>query len=583
MISGSLEARILAATLENDLGHHSAALELVEALAGDQPLDENVVAERMRALAGSGRQADALAVYEQFRVHLDDELGLEPGPALRAAQTAVLTQDQAFAAEPTGLGTRDWAWLPDTVPNPPTAVLGREHDVGRTEATLGVGTRLVTLLSTGGIGKTRLAIEVALRAQARGRHVAYVALDRISRAEQVLPAIADTLRVKESSETDLVTQVGRALRAMPLLLVLDNFEHVVAAAPDLGRLVAAVGPGVQVLVTSREALRVHGEHLHRLDPLATSDPEARLEGAGKAEPGTMSPLSPAEELFWQRAHAVNPTIRPNGDRPAVAALCRRLDGLPLAIELAAARVVLLSPTELLARLSHGPGVLSAGARDAPDRQRSLRACLQWSVGVLSTDERRLFACLSVFAGGAILADVEAVAGAVISSCDVLPLTDSLVSKSLLTVTPGATGPRLQMLETIREYAAELLAAGDDQAQARVAQATHCHRVLAQRPNLLPWPPRNAAEADRLVETLPNVRVALATLAGTGQYELYSDLVVSIFSILQLRGALTEATSYVTPLLDRTSGDDGHTGDGKVPVTWENAESVVGGRVTTGRL
>ena len=261
--------------------------------------------------------------------------------------------------------------------------------------------------------------------------------------------------------------------------------------------------------------------------------------------------SPAEQLFWERARLVNPDVRRNGDRRAVAALCRRLDGLPLAIELAAARAALLPPpAALLDRLSDGLALLSTGTRDAPERQRSLRACLEWSVGLLDDEERQLFACMSVFAGGATFGDAESVAGSVVGAIDSLDLIESLVSKSLLTVHQGPTGSRVMMLETIREYAAELLASDSDEATVRSAHALHYHALLASEPSIVAWPPRNALEATRLVEELPNARVALAKLQHDGRHDLASDLVVSLFPLLRLRGAVTEVLSYVEPLLAR---------------------------------
>ena len=391
------------------------------------------------------------------------------------------------------------------------------------------------MLGTGGIGKTRFAIEVARHAQAAGRPVAYVPLDRITQPDQVLPAVADTLRV--TGTDDLAAKIATALRGSDLLLVLDNFEHVVAAAPGLSHLVAGAGSDVQVLTTSREALHVHGEHLMVLDPLSTD-----ADGNGD---------SPATELFWERARAVNPGMRPNGDRAVVAEICRRLDGLPLAIELAAARATLLAPAALLDRLSRGLDTLGAGARDAPDRQRSLRACLEWSVALLDDNERRLFSCLSVFAGGGDLAAVEAVATGVLGEGDVLELMDSLTSKSLLTVNRTPAGARLMMLETVREYAAKLLAASADDEVARRAHAEHYHDALASDPSPWTWPPRTVEGAAALRAELPNARRAMAEMKRQGRLDAYADLAVVVVRVLHQTGRLAEADVYLADVLPWT--------------------------------
>jgi predicted ATPase/DNA-binding SARP family transcriptional activator len=540
-----LAARVFSVALANDLGRYSSALEHADVLATGHPLHEDPVVELMRALVGLGRQADALAAFERTRRRLDEELGVQPGPRLREAHLAVLQQDQKFAPVPeTAL---DWGWLPDTVPNPPTELLGRTRELEEVEQTLrGPGVRLVTVLGTGGVGKTRLAIEVARRA--RGRPVAFVPLDRLASPTQVLPAIAAALRVKESAESELVACVARAVGRTELLLVLDNVEHVIDAAPDVAQLISHTSSSFQVFVTSREALHIQGEYLLRLEPLSLNDGEGATQG-GLAEPS----MSPAEKLFRQRARQASPSTRLDDDQGAIRAICLQLDGLPLAIELAASRVALLPPAALLDRLEQDIDSLATGPRDSPRRQHSLRACLEWSVSLLAEDERRLLACLSVFTGGAAFAAAEAVSRATLAeelrTRPVLDVITSLVDKSLITVSAGPAGPRLGMLQTIRAYAADLLAPADRSAALR-AHALYFHDLLARDADLLPWPPRNVVEAAWWNSEVPNARVAMSTLGELGRFDLQAALCVALVRTFNMSGALSEATGHVVPLLER---------------------------------
>jgi predicted ATPase/class 3 adenylate cyclase len=301
--------------------------------------------------------------------------------------------------------------LPVTI----TPLLGRERELDELAAHLREH-RLVTLVGPGGTGKTRLALQAAADAIEGFEHgVWWVPLAPVTDPERVEAAIAEAVRADGP--------LADHLRQQRALLLLDNFEQIVSAAPRLTSLLEEA-PNVRVLVTSREPLHIHGEHRYAVDPLEEED---------------------AFALFSERARAVDADFRPDG---AVAEICRRLEGLPLALELAAARIAVLTPEELLARLDRALPLLTGGTRDAPDRQRTLRATIEWSYELLSAEERRLFANLAVFAGGFTLAAAEAVCG---QGIDVL---QSLVDKSL--VRRRWSSDRFLMLETVREYAVERL-------------------------------------------------------------------------------------------------------------------------------
>ena len=404
--AGAIEDRVQA---ELDRGEHARLVGELETLVAEHPLRERLRAQQMVALYRAGRHAGALAAFQNARTALD-ELGLAPGPELRDLEQAILTHDPALAAP-----ARE-----DVPPAPPTPTFGRETEV-RDVVTALEGTRLLTLVGPGGVGKTRLAVEVARAAGGR-----FVPLASTAGVVRIPAVICDALGVARiPAETDLEA-LDRALDRGAMLLVLDNLEHL----PGAGALIADLldrAHGLTILATSREPLRIRAERLYPVAPL---------------------PPDGAEAMFTDRARARDPAFAVT---PAVSEICRRVDGLPLAIELAAARLGLLGPDDLASRLGDALAVLDRGPLDAPERHRTLRATLDWSFDLLDDAERDAFTALGAFAGGCDLGAAEAVTGS-----DVAVL-ESLVAKSLIDVQGG----RLAPLEPVRQYAAELLAARPD--------------------------------------------------------------------------------------------------------------------------
>ena len=426
------------------------------------------------------------------------------------------------------------------VPTVLTPLVGREQDVATVCALLGrPELRLLTLLGAGGIGKTRLAIEVA--PQLRERFVdgvCFVALASISDPSLLLTSIAHELGLQEGGAQPLVETVQDFLRDKQILLLLDNFEQLVSAAPLLEELLATC-PRLAIVVTSRAVLRLHAEQLFPVPPLALPDlaqlPE-REELAGYA----------SVALFLQRAQAIKPDFQLTpGNGRAIAEICMRLDGLPLALELAAARIRVLPPQALLSRLTQRFQVLTGGPRTMPERQQTLRNTLQWSYDLLDAQEQRLFRRLSVFVGGWTLQAVEAVCyQAPEEASSALDEVTSLLDKSLLLhVEPAGGEARLQMLMTVREYALECLqASGDAETIQRAHAAYYLAWVQEVEPHL-----KGAQQLEwlaQLEQEMANVFAALETAFEQG---LHAELVrgVKAFTrFLEIRGAYAQAEIHL---------------------------------------
>lgn len=407
------------------------------------------------------------------------------------------------------------------LPRPLTSLIGREREAANLRDLLCRDeVRLVTLTGPGGIGKTRLAIEVAATAASEfADGVAFVSLFTINHPSLVVPAIAHALAVRGNPADSLVAQLKLAMRAQQLLLLLDNFEHVLATAPVLADLLSAA-PGLKILVTSRSRLHLSGEHDYPVPPLTVPREALDPSRSEVAE-------SAAVRLFVARARAVRPDFALSADTTVVvAAICNRLDGLPLAIELAAARSKVLPPSAILDRLEQRLPLLTSGARDQPARHRSLRDAIAWSYDLLTGDEQALFQRLAVFAGGCTLDAAAAIVAD--EPVDVFELLASLVEKSLLlSLGPVGGEPRFGMLETIREFGLERLEAAGAVEQ---VQRRHAEFCLALVEGLAPRlkGPETIQGLDRLGTELPNLRAAVTWALASGEIDLALRLVAAIF-------------------------------------------------------
>ena len=502
---------------ELELGRHEEALAELLRLCHQHPLRERARERLALALYRCDRQGEALAELAEGRRLLRDELGLEPAPSHRALERAILEQDPALtvaaAAPPTTI-----------VPGAASPLVGRHHEVAQiTELVARPDARIVTITGAGGSGKTRVALEVARSA---GSHfangAAFVELAAVREPTRVLSAIAQALSVPETPDAPVGLALAGWLRSRNLLLVVDNLEHVIEAAGELTGLVQQA-PHVTLLITSRRVLHVAGEHVFPLSPL---------------------PLDDAARLFSERAIARDLSLDLSDDDAVVRGICQRLDCLPLALELAAARTSMLSVPLLLERLSGSVAALGSGPRDAPARQQTLADTLRWSTDLLSEREKRTLARLSTFAGGCTIEAAEVVCEAEVD--DLAALVDS----SLLQRTIVAGVVRLTMLETVREHAEELLVtSGAD--TAAIERHLAYHRSVAERAELKG--PRQAASLVEVDTELENLRLAFDRAEALGDDETALRIGVALYRYWYLRGRFREGCDRIGGPLERGAG------------------------------
>ncbi|MGN9840746.1 BTAD domain-containing putative transcriptional regulator [Nonomuraea sp. H19] len=455
------------------------------------PLRERLRAAHMLALYRGGRQSEALAAYEELRERLRDELGVDPSPEPARLHQAILRQDPGLLAGAPAAGSN--------LPAPLTDLIGRDAELAEVRG-LPATSRLVTLTGPGGVGKTRLALAAA-------RDLAFpdgVWLVELAGAVNVAEAVAAVLGVRDDATVPLLPRLAGAMAAKRMLLVLDNCEHLVTQAAELVAALLRAAPGLRVLATSQEPLGVTGEHVRVVPPLP--EPEA-------------------VRLFTARAN-----VPPS---EAVATICRRLDGIPLALELAATRVRALGVQELADRLDDRFRLLNAGMRDAPARQRTLRAMIDWSWELLTEDERMVLRRLAVHAGGCTIQAAEEVCAE--PGVDVLDTLARLVDRSLVVV---AAGPRYRLLESVAAYCVERLREAGEHDLVRQRHARY-YTALAERADL-----RGPGQREWLVRLDAEYANLLHALAGPEALRLVNALAW----YWVLRGRLREARRSLATVL-----------------------------------
>lgn len=437
--------------------------------------------------------------------------------------------------------------MPNNLPTRLTSFLGRQREAAEIDGLLS-NHRLLTLTGPGGTGKTRLSLEVAgRRLTEHPGGVFFVELATITDPDLVVPTIAKTLSLPDRGGRTPMERLSEYIGDREVLLVLDNFEQVADAAPAVVALLAAC-PNLVVLVSSRVVLHVSGEQEYLVPPLGLPDPQHLP---------PLDQLSQYESvaLFIERARGVQPGFSlTDGNAAAVAEICVRLDGLPLAIELAAARIRILSPQAMLGRLNDRLGLLSGGSRDLPARQQTLRGAIAWSHDLLDDEDRALFACLSVFAGGAGLPAIERVCSPEIRG-DLLDSLGSLVEKSLLRRTEGVGGePRFSMLQTIHEYAAEQAAAAGRSDELRATHAGAFADLVAQAAPLVMSADKRVW-LDRLAEEHDNLRAAIGWAMETDDATGALTITARLWRFWQMRGYLSEALERIEAALAMPGASD----------------------------
>ncbi|GHC82012.1 SARP family transcriptional regulator [Nocardiopsis terrae] len=551
-----------------ELGEHSAlAADLTDAVAL-HPYRERLHAAHLRALHGAGRHAEALAAYTRLRSRLAEELGADPGPELSALHRAMLVRDPALDPAPRP------APPPGRLPEPVDALIGRDRPL-RELGTLLTEHRLVTLTGPGGVGKTRLALAAGAALSSGGEPESEVSvagdgawlveLAGLAPGGDPVPLLAATLGARDGHTGEGPEELARIvalLRGRRALLVLDNHEHVVAPVAALVSHLLGALPHLRVLATGRIPLDVAGEHLYAVPPLDLPAP-------GATDPDELA-ASGAVQLFAARARAARSTFFLGPESaPAVVTVCRRLDGIPLALELAATRLRHLGIDEVVARLDDRFALLGSGRRDAPARQRTLRAVIDWSWEPLDPTERAVLSRLAVTADGC----EPDTAGAVCSGPEpgegpeegegpanvppvppnaVLDLVGALADRSLVTVEAHPARTRYRLLESVAAYSLEHLAASGDQPRVQDRHARHLADLAARADTHLRGPDQRRW-LDRLDREAANLNTALDHAVRVGDTDLALRLAVASCWHRYLRGRSGQARLALDRALDLPGG------------------------------
>ncbi|MBC2639381.1 MULTISPECIES: BTAD domain-containing putative transcriptional regulator [unclassified Rhodococcus (in: high G+C Gram-positive bacteria)] len=537
VIRGRLEAAELAALVE--AGAWEAALPEAQVQVAAGPLDERAHADLMRALAGLGRENEALDVFATFRTRLVDRLGADPSPALVALHTEILRGGSPPASAVQRLAPPDRTAI--GLRAAPNTLLGRDTDIVAIERLL-TSSRVVTILGPGGAGKTRLAHELGVRAAA-GTSVALVELAALRSSEDVVAAISGTLGL---SEVDLAPgrlvvsrvhsareRLREALSAGPMLLILDNCEHVIGACSEIVADLVAAGNQLTVLATSRSPLMLASEAVYPLPPLASDAEDA-----------------PAVQLFTARARAVRPTARL--DPETVRGICRTLDGLPLAIELAAARVRSMSVEDIGRRLEHRFALLRSNDPTSPERHRTLHAVIDWSWQLLGEQQQVALRRLCRFPAGFTL-DAARTIAEWDGVDDVVDAVEGLVNQSLLSVSETSDTLRYYMLETVREYGEEQLAAAAEESEVFRRQGMWARGFASEA--LGRCRADQVALADDIDADHDNLLAVLRWAVERGDAETVTTVFPLLGGLWSIRGAHSEVMNWTPRILAATADSD----------------------------
>ncbi|MET0131958.1 MAG: BTAD domain-containing putative transcriptional regulator [Kibdelosporangium sp.] len=562
------------------LGEHAPLTGELGELVRANPLRERLRGILMRALYRCGRQSEALASFRDLRTRLLEEIGVDPGPEIAALHQAILNQRPELRPAPPATTGRSRTNLPEQL----TGLVGRDEALTEIRTLFGQ-TRLLTLTGAGGVGKTRLAMEVAKQVAGTFADGAWlVELATLGHATSTAGSIAEvllaTLGIRDDVQTPLpgrdpvpvVQRLANTLRPQRLLLVLDNCEPVVKPAAELAESLLRSVPGLRILATSQEPLWVAGERLWTVPPLRLPDP-----GTG-TEPAALG-RSSAVELFVQRAAAAAPGfVLDDGNAADVAVLCRRLDGIPLALELAATRVRALGVAGLVARLDDRFRLLAAGYRGAPPRQQTLRAMIDWSWELLTRAERAVLRRLAAHAEGCALETAEFVCvGDAVHDGEVLSLLARLVDRSLVVMSDGLAGPRYRLLESVRHYCLGKLDEAGEAAALRVRYRGH-YLGLAEQARL------HDRDQREWLERLDIESANLREVFDGAVQDRDADSALRIANALAwywfLRGRITEARRSFDAALEISGADPALSARA---LTWQLGIAIVeGDDVTVGR-
>lgn len=528
-----LEERIWA---DLDLARHNELVEELQDLVAQHPFRETIWEQLMLALYGSKRQADALRAYQTARTRLAEELGIEPGPALRRMEERILVQDPTLDS----LSGAPQVIRPSKMPLQRTSFIGRKRELAQGRKLL-EASRLLTLTGAPGSGKTRLALRLATDHQTSFPHGSFfVPLAAVSSPRLVGNVVARTIGIRDVPGETALESAGAFLHSRSVLLVLDNFEHIIEAATQVGDLLDAA-PDLKIIVTSRSSLGISGEQEFPVPPLRTPS----LDDFPDLE--TLSTID-AVALFVTRARAAIPDFQlDDANASVVAEITARLDGLPLAIELAAAQIKFMTPHQLLSELEQVLTLLTGGPTDTVERHRTMRNAIAWSYELLDPEEQTLFRRLGVFRGGFTL---EAAAEVVdVPGLDIFGGVSSLLSKSLLFRPVDVGRARFAMLQMIRDFALEQLELATEVEDVTSRHGAYYLR-LAQEIEPLLTRSADGTAIERLSAEVDNLREALDNGLGTVDPGPGLRLASRIWRFWQSIDQLTEGRDWLERLLAR---------------------------------